>query len=415
MADTEIAIIGGGPAGLAAAIEAKKEGVEDVTVFERSKILGGLLPQCVHSGFGLDYFNEELTGPEYASRFVEEAKDLDIDFELDTMITNLQSNKVLTAWSSQNGIQEHKAEAVVLAMGCRERTRGALKIPGTRPAGVLTAGTSQRFLNIEGYLPGKEIVILGSGDIGLIMARHLKLEGAEVKGVFEIQETHGGLIRNKVNCLDTYDIPLFLNRTVTNIHGRDRVEGVTISQVDENLQPIEGTEEHFSCDTLLLSVGLIPENELSKEAGVTLTSTTDGPVLNSYMETNVSGIFAAGNVTTVWDLVDDVSKQAELAGRNAAKFVSGDLPEERKMVRTKAGRNVAFVFPSYIDAKQDEVNLYLRVEEEKRDVTLEINEDVASSFRRIVRPPEMERLTLKEEELRKVRSAEELTVNCLKS
>lgn len=290
MINKELVVIGGGPAGLAAAIEAKKNGVNDILLIERDSRLGGILPQCIHNGFGLHVFKEELTGPEYADRFIKELEDLDIEVLLDTMVIELTENKQITAVNRQNGLMQIQAGAVILAMGCRERTRGAINIPGFRPAGIFTAGTAQRFVNIEGYLPGKEIVILGSGDIGLIMARRFTLEGAKVKCVAEIMPYSNGLTRNIVQCLEDFDIPLLLSHTVVYIHGKDRVEGVTIAQVDENLKPIPSTEKYYSCDTLLLSVGLIPENELSKMANIKIHNVTSGPVVNQRMETSVPGI-----------------------------------------------------------------------------------------------------------------------------
>lgn len=289
MINKELVVIGGGPAGLAAAIEAKKNGVEDVLLIERDSRLGGILPQCIHNGFGLHIFKEELTGPEYAHRFIEELEDLNIEVLLDTMVIDLNENKQLTAVNREKGLMQIQADAIILTMGCRERTRGAINIPGFRPAGIFTAGTAQRFVNIEGYMPGKEIVILGSGDIGLIMARRFTLEGAKVKCVAEIMPYSNGLTRNVVQCLEDFGIPLLLSHTVVYIHGNSRIEGVTIAQVDENLKPIPSTEKYYSCDTLLLSVGLIPENELSKMASIKIHDVTGGPVVNQRMETSVPG------------------------------------------------------------------------------------------------------------------------------
>ncbi len=317
----EIVIIGGGPAGLAAAIAAREAGVTDILILERDRELGGILNQCIHNGFGLHTFQEELTGPEYAARYIEKAKQLNIPYMLETMVVSVGKDKKITAMNREKGMFEIEPKAVVLAMGCRERSRGALNIPGYRPAGIYSAGTAQRYVNMEGRMPGKEVVILGSGDIGLIMARRLTLEGARVKLVAEIMPKSGGLKRNIVQCLDDYGIPLKLNHTVIDIKGRERVESVTVARVDENRKPIPGTEEEVACDTLLLSCGLIPENELSKGAGVEMNPETSGPVVSENMETSIEGIFACGNVVHVHELVDHVSKEAEKAGKMAAKYV----------------------------------------------------------------------------------------------
>ena len=317
----EVVIIGGGPAGLAAAIAAKEAGVSDVLILERDRELGGILNQCIHNGFGLHTFKEELTGPEYAERFIEKAKQLNIPYLLETIVVSVGKDKKITAMNREKGLFEIRAKAVVLAMGCRERARGALNIPGFRPAGIYSAGTAQRYVNMEGRMPGKEVVILGSGDIGLIMARRMTLEGAKVKLVAEIMPKSGGLKRNIVQCLDDYGIPLKLETTVIDIKGKERVESVTIAKVDENRKPIPGTEEEVVCDTLLLSCGLIPENELSRAAGIEINPSTSGPVVSESMETSIGGIFACGNVVHVHDLVDHVSEEAAIAGKMAAKYV----------------------------------------------------------------------------------------------
>ena len=331
MKTCDLVIIGGGPAGLSAAVAARKNGTESILILERDKELGGILNQCIHNGFGLHTFKEELTGPEYAGRYIEQVKDAGIPYVTDSMVlsiqsmsqykSSLQADKVITMVSRTEGIIQIQAKAVILAMGCRERPRGALNIPGYRPAGIYSAGTAQRLVNMEGYLPGREVVILGSGDIGLIMARRMTLEGAHVKVVAELMPYSGGLKRNIVQCLNDYDIPLKLSHTVVDIHGKERVTGITLAKVDEKGKPIPGTEEEYACDTLLLSCGLIPENELSRELGVELNPVTSGPVIDESLETNVPGVFACGNVLHVHDLVDFVSEEADRAGTCAARYI----------------------------------------------------------------------------------------------
>ena len=357
MEKCEIVIIGGGPAGLAAAAEANRAGAEKILILERDDRLGGILNQCIHNGFGLHTFKEELTGPEYAARFIEQVERLPIEYRLHTMVMDITKERVITAMSSERGIYQIQAEAVILAMGCRERPRGALNIPGYRPAGIYTAGTAQRLVNMEGYLPGKEVVILGSGDIGLIMARRMTLEGAHVNVVAELMPYSGGLKRNIVQCLDDYGIPLKLSHTVVKIHGKKRVEGVTLAQVDAQAKPIPGTEEFYPCDTLLLSVGLLPENELSRQAEVPLSPVTNGPVVDENLETEIPGIFACGNVLHVHDLVDFVSEEAAQAGRAAAEYVqeTQKLQKEeiqRECVPVQTSGGVRYAVPSRLHKKQ---------------------------------------------------------------
>lgn len=324
MEEYDIVIIGGGPAGLAAALSARHQGIERLLILERDKELGGILNQCIHNGFGLHTFKEELTGPEYAWRYIEQVLEQKIPYWLNTMVVDIAQEdgwKIVTAMSREKGMSMLRARAVILAMGCRERPRGALNVPGFRPAGIYTAGTAQRLVNMEGYMPGKEIVILGSGDIGLIMARRMTLEGATVKVVAEIMPKSGGLTRNIVQCLEDYGIPLKLNHTVIDIKGKDHIEGVTLAQVDENKDPIPGTQEAYRCDTLLLSVGLIPENELTRGLGARMDEKTHGPVVDERLQTTVAGVFACGNVLHVHDLADHVSQEAAEAGKHAVDYV----------------------------------------------------------------------------------------------
>ena len=400
----DIVIIGGGPAGLAAAEAAVQAGARDVLILERDTRLGGILNQCIHNGFGLHTFKEELTGPEYAARFEARVRALQIEYKLGTMVLSISPEKTVTAVSREEGLVTIEAKAVILAMGCRERARGALNIPGFRPAGIFSAGTAQRLVNMEGYMPGREVVILGSGDIGLIMARRMTLEGAKVRVVAELQPYSGGLKRNIVQCLDDYGIPLKLSHTVTEIHGKERVTGVTISAVDENLKPVPGTEEFYSCDTLLLSVGLIPENELSTGAGVALSRVTNGPVVNESLETNVPGIFACGNVLHVHDLVDYVSEEAAAAGRAAAVYLQQGEQREDKAIHINASGGVRYTVPSIIRPAHmpETLTVRFRVDNIYRNRFVSVyfgDTRVQHRKKTVLAPGEMEQIVLKRADL----------------
>lgn len=404
MLSYDIVVIGGGPAGLAAAIEAKNNGVDSILVIERDRELGGILQQCIHNGFGLHIFKEELTGPEYAEKFIMELKGLGIEYKLDTMVLDIREDKLVSAINTEDGFMAINAGAIVLAMGCRERTRGAINIPGTRPAGVLTAGTAQRFVNMEGYMVGKKVVILGSGDIGLIMARRMTLEGAEVLAVAELMPFSGGLTRNIVQCLEDYDIPLLLSHTVTEIKGKDRVEGIVIARVDENRRPIPGTEKHFECDTLLLSVGLIPENEISEKAGIKIDPVTSGPVVNEAMETSIEGIFACGNVVHVHDLVDFVTEESRRAGKNAAKYIKKEIRKEGLMADTKPGNGIRYIVPQRIRPENVEkaLDLFMRVDDVYSEMNMVISIDgreIKRVKKRHLAPGEMEAVKIKRDDL----------------
>lgn len=395
----DIVVIGAGPAGLAAAIEARKNSVKRILLVERAKELGGILQQCIHNGFGLHIFKEELTGPEYAERFIKELEELGIEFRLDTMVLNIDSHKDITMINTKDGLSVINAKAVILAMGCRERPRGALNIPGTRPSGIFTAGTAQRFVNIEGYMVGRKIVILGSGDIGMIMARRLMLEGAEVKAVLEILPYSSGLIRNKVQCLDDFGIPLLFNHTVTEIKGSERVEGIAYCEVDNNRRIIPETRKYMECDTLLLSVGLIPENELSKCAGIKLDPVTGGPIVDESMETSIEGIFACGNALQVHDLVDYVTEESRKAGRNAAKYVKGLIKSSEAFIDVKAGVGIRYIVPQKVSLgnMEDKLELFMRVDniyKEKKLIVKLDGEKVKSVYRKRLTPGEMEHIIL---------------------
>ncbi|MFH5836322.1 NAD(P)/FAD-dependent oxidoreductase [Proteiniclasticum sp. C24MP] len=406
----DLIVIGGGPAGLSAAYEAYNRGVEKILILERDKELGGILNQCIHNGFGVHSFKEELTGPEYAGRYIDMLNSTNVDHKLDTMVLSISNGgdvKHVEAINTEEGYLSLETRAIILAMGCRERTRGAIQIPGERPSGVFTAGTAQRYVNMEGYMVGKKVVILGSGDIGLIMARRMTLEGAEVKACVELMPYSNGLNRNIVQCLDDYDIPLLLAHTITEIKGKHRLEAVVIQKVDENRNPIPGTEQTLECDTLLLSVGLIPENEITKNAGIALDRRTSGPIVNEAMETNVKGIFACGNVVHVHDLVDFVSEEGQKAGRSAAKFIKDELKEGQDVTEIKNGDRVNYTVPQQIRLEniQDSQEIMFRVSNVFKDVNITVrnNEgELVKKLRRpVVAPGEMEKIKLKRADLEK--------------
>ena len=399
MKQMDLVIIGGGPAGMSAAVAAYDAGVRDLLILERDSHLGGILQQCIHNGFGLHRFGEELTGPEYASRYEQMVKERNIPSKCNTMVLDISEEKVITATNSEEGVFQIKAKAVILAMGCRERSKGALNIAGTRPAGIYSAGTAQKYVNMKGFLPGKNVVILGSGDIGLIMARRMTLEGAKVHAVCELMPYSGGLARNIEQCLHDFNIPLKLSHTVVEIHGRERLEGVTIAKVDERRRPIPETREYIPCDTLLLSVGLIPENELSKTAGVPLDRVTNGAVVDQDRQTDVEGIFACGNVLHVHDLVDYVSEEADIAGKSAAAYIQ-NLPAESVNVLLHTDGKIRYTVPQRITKKKD-VTVFFRVADVYRNATVKVTDQdgnvVFTRKRPKVAPGEMESITLKPE------------------
>ena len=407
----DIVIIGGGPAGMAAAVAAYNNGVRDVVIIDREEKLGGILKQCIHNGFGLHKLGKELTGPEYAAHYEKAVSERGIKVFYETMVTDISDDRTVTAQNSE-GILKIEAKAVVLAMGCRERSRGALNIPGTRPAGVYSAGTAQKLINCMGYSVGKRVVILGSGDIGLIMARRMSLQGAKVEAVCEIMPYSGGLTRNIVQCLEDFGIPLYLSTTVAEIHGRERVEGVTIAQVDEKRRVIEETKRYIPCDTLLLSCGLIPENELTSLAGIPLSAVTSGALVDEHRQTEREGIFACGNVLQVHDLVDYVSDEAEIAGESAAEYVKGNLKTD-ETVKTAVGNGVRYVLPQRVTASPEEdISLFLRVTQPFGKVRYTVksgDELLATAVRLKAAPGEMEKITVKAEKLKNIN--EEITVS----
>jgi NADPH-dependent 2,4-dienoyl-CoA reductase/sulfur reductase-like enzyme len=411
----DLVIVGGGPAGLAAAVSAKDNGIDRILILERDKELGGILNQCIHNGFGLHTFKEELTGPEYASRFIEQVLNRKIEYKLNTMVMDISADKLITAMNREDGMFQIQAKAVILAMGCRERSRGALNIPGFRPAGVFSAGTAQRLVNMEGYMPGKKVVILGSGDIGLIMARRMTLEGAKVQVVAELMPYSGGLKRNIVQCLDDFDIPLKLSHTVVDIEGKNRVEAVTIAKVGPDRKPIPGTEIRYECDTLLLSCGLIPENELSKSAGVSLNPVTSGPIVGDNLETNISGIFACGNVLHVHDLVDYVSQEAAVAGKNAALYILNEPQKMGKSIEIVAESGVRYTVPKYVRPSEmdDTVTVRFRVGDVYKGCAIATyynNELISKRKRPVMAPGEMEQVILSKKKLAEYPGLEKITI-----
>ncbi len=419
MKNYDLVIVGGGPAGLAAAVSARDNGIESILILERDKELGGILNQCIHNGFGLHTFKEELTGPEYAARFIAQATERGIEYKLNTMVMDIaveeSSDKKVTAMNREDGMFEINAKAVILAMGCRERSRGALNIPGYRPAGIFSAGTAQRLVNMEGYMPGREVVILGSGDIGLIMARRMTLEGAKVKVVAELMPYSGGLKRNIVQCLNDFDIPLKLSHTVVDIEGKERVEAVTIAEVGPDRKPIPGTEERYTCDTLLLSCGLIPENELSKSAGVEINPVTSGPIVSDSLETSAPGVFACGNVLHVHDLVDYVSQEAATAGKNAANYIKNGSKTDVKKVEILPVDGVRYTVPKFVRPSEleDPLTVRFRVGDvyKNRAIAMYFDEHLISKRKRpVMAPGEMEQVMIDPKKLEEYPDVKTITI-----
>ncbi|PAB60833.1 pyridine nucleotide-disulfide oxidoreductase [Anaeromicrobium sediminis] len=393
----DVVVVGGGPAGLGAALSAKENGISSILIIERDRELGGILGQCIHNGFGIHIFKEELTGPEYAHKYVKKIEDKNIEYVLDTMVLDISKDKVLKVTNSKDGIFSIRAKAIILAMGCRERTRENIQIPGYRPSGILTAGAAQRYINMEGYMVGNKVAILGSGDIGLIMARRITLEGGEVIGVFEIMPYSSGLNRNIAQCLDDYNIPLYFNHTVVDIKGKNRVNSVLIGEVDENKQLIKGTEKEYECDTLLLSVGLIPENELSKKMGIEIGK-TGGPVVNEKLETSVEGVFACGNVVHVHDVVDFVTEESIRAGKGAAEYLNKNKRMKKLNIKTIPKDGISYIVPEKIDSIDEDIILSMRVKDKYKNkkIVVKSNNKVIKEIKRLhMTPGEMERVTIK--------------------